>query len=99
MAPRWNRRGYWRGYREETAKIPEMEPAKALEIAQSSQWVLSFQPLVSFAVADLLTWLAGSGTGSFRRLFLRFEGDEDLAPLVRAISGCRNLAEVADRRR
>ncbi|RVW62881.1 hypothetical protein CK203_060374 [Vitis vinifera] len=30
---------------------------------------------------------AESGTGSFRRLFLRFEGDEDLAPRVRAISG------------
>ena len=42
---------------------------------------------------------AESGTGSFRRLFLRFEGDEDLAPRVRAISGYRNLADVADRRR
>ena len=40
-----------------------------------------------------------SGTGSFRRLFLRFEGDEDLAPRVRTISGYRNLADVADRRR
>ena len=36
---------------------PVMELVKALEIAQSSQWVLSFQPLASFAVADLLTWL------------------------------------------
>ena len=42
---------------------------------------------------------AESGTGSFRRLFLRFEGDEDLAPLVRAISGYRNLAGASDRRR
>ena len=42
---------------------------------------------------------AESGTGSFRRLFLRFEGDEDLAPRVRAISGYRTLADVADRRR
>ncbi|RVW31512.1 hypothetical protein CK203_115489 [Vitis vinifera] len=33
------------------------------------------------------------------RLFLRFEGDEDLAPRVHAISGYRNLADVADRRR
>ena len=41
----------------------------------------------------------GSGTGSFRKLLLRFEGDEDLAPRVRAISGYRNLADVADRRR
>ena len=39
------------------ARIPEMEPTKALEIAQSGQWVLSFQPLASFAVADPLTWL------------------------------------------
>ena len=34
---------------------------------------------------------AGSGTdpglGSFRRLLLRFEGDEDFAPRVRAIFG------------
>ena len=29
---------------------------------------------------------AEPGLGSFRRLFLRFEGDEDLAPRVRAIS-------------
>ena len=40
-----------------------------------------------------------SGTGSFRRLFLRLEGEEDLAPLVRAISGCRNLAGTDDRGR
>ena len=37
-------------------RILEMEPAKALEIFSSGQWVLSFQPLASFAVADLLTW-------------------------------------------
>ena len=46
---------------------------------------------------------SGSGTepglGSFRRLLLRFEGDEDLAPRVRAILGYRTLAGVADRRR
>ena len=41
----------------------------------------------------------GSGTDSFRKLLLRIKGDEDLAPLVRAISGCRSLADVADRRR
>ena len=42
---------------------------------------------------------AKSGTGSFHRLFLRFEGDEDLAPRVRAISGYRTLADVANQRR
>ena len=42
---------------------------------------------------------AESGTGSFRRLFLLFEGEEDLAPLVHAISGCRNLAGMDDWRR
>ena len=36
---------------------PVMELAKALEIAPSSRWVLSSQPLVSFAMADFLTWL------------------------------------------
>ena len=39
------------------------------------------------------------GTCSFCRLLLRFEGDEDLAPRVRAISGYRTLAGVADQRR
>ena len=42
---------------------------------------------------------AGSGTDSFRSVFLRFEGDEDLAPRVRAILGYRTLVGVADRRR
>ena len=42
---------------------------------------------------------AEPGLGSFRRLFLRFEGDEDLAPCVCAISGYRTLADIADRRR
>ena len=40
----------------ELARELELEPARALEIAQSSQWVLSFQPWVSFAVANPLTW-------------------------------------------
>ena len=40
----------------DSARELELEPAKALEIAQSGQWVLSFQPWVSFAVADPLTW-------------------------------------------
>ena len=35
---------------------PEMELERKLEIAPSSQWVLSFQPLVSSAAADPLTW-------------------------------------------
>ena len=34
-----------------------MELAKALEIAPSNRWVLSSLPWVSFAMADLLTWL------------------------------------------
>ena len=42
---------------------------------------------------------AGSGTDSFRRLLLRFEGDEDSAPRVRAILSYRSLAGVAERRR
>ena len=42
---------------------------------------------------------AEPGLGSFRRLLLRFKGDEDLVPRVRAISGYRTLAGVADQRR
>ena len=46
----------WESARElETAL--ELEPVMELAIAQSNRWVLSSQPLVSFAVADLLTWL------------------------------------------
>ena len=40
----------------------------------------------------------GSEMGSSRGTLLRLEGEEDLAPLVRAISGCRNLAGIDDRR-
>ena len=40
----------------ELARELELEPAMALEIAPSSQWVLSFQPLVSSVAADPLTW-------------------------------------------
>ena len=42
---------------------------------------------------------AEPGLGSFRSVFLRFEGDEDFAPRVRAILGYRSLAGVAERRR
>ena len=43
---------------------------------------------------------AEPGLGSFRRLFfLRFEGDEDFAPRVRAILGYQSVAGVAERRR
>ena len=34
----------------------EMEPAKVLGTALLNQWALSFQSLLSFAVADPLTW-------------------------------------------
>ena len=34
----------------------EMEPARAMGTAPLNQWVLSFQPLLSFVVADPLTW-------------------------------------------
>ena len=37
---------------------PVMESEKALEIAQSNRWVLSSPPWVSFAMADLLTWVS-----------------------------------------
>ena len=34
----------------------EMEPARVLGTAPLNQWALSFQPWLSFAVADPLTW-------------------------------------------
>ena len=58
-----------------------MEPAKALEIAQSGQWVLSFQPLASFAVADLLTWL---GNVSPAALAARASPEEELLLAAKA---------------
>ena len=39
----------------QSARELELEPARALEIAQSSQLVLSFQPLAFSAAADPLT--------------------------------------------
>ena len=38
-------------------KIPEIEPVIAQGIAQSNRWVLSSQPLASFVMVDLRTWL------------------------------------------
>ena len=38
-------------------KIPEIEPVMDLGIAQSNRWVLSSQPLASFVMVDLRTWL------------------------------------------
>ena len=42
-------------------RIPEFEPVTALGIAQgiaqSNRWVLSSQPLASFVMVDLRTWL------------------------------------------
>ena len=35
---------------------PEMELEMELGTAPSSQWALSFQPWLSFAMADPLTW-------------------------------------------
>ena len=34
----------------------EMEPARVIGTAPLNQWALSFQPWLSFAVADPLTW-------------------------------------------
>ena len=34
----------------------EMEPARVLGTASLNQWALSFQPWLSFAEADPLTW-------------------------------------------
>ena len=34
----------------------EMEPARVLGTALLNQWALSFQPWLSFVVADPLTW-------------------------------------------
>ena len=45
----------------ELVRIPKFEPVTALGIAQgiaqSNRWVLSSQPLASFVMVDLLTWL------------------------------------------
>ena len=47
--------------KKDLVRIPEFEPVTALGIAQgivqSNRWVLSSQPLASFVMVDLLTWL------------------------------------------
>ncbi|RVW25084.1 hypothetical protein CK203_115316 [Vitis vinifera] len=85
----------------ELARISEMElelePVMALEIAPSSFDGAGFTGRgAAFGCEGSET---GSGTGSFHKLLLRFEGEEDLAPLVRAISGYQNLAGADGRRR
>ena len=41
----------------ELVRIPEFEPVTELGIAQSNRWVLSSQPLASFVMVGLRTWL------------------------------------------
>ena len=69
-----------------------MEPTKALEIAQSGQWVLSFQPLASFAMADLLTWL---GNVSPAALAARASPEEELVLTAKAQEQDLELAPFA----
>ena len=76
----------------ESARELELEPAMALEIAQSSQWVLSFQPLASFAVADLLTWL---GNISSEVLAARASPEEELLLAAKAQKRDLELAPFA----
>ena len=72
---------------------PVMELAKTLEIASSSRWVLSSQPLVSFAMADLLTWL---GIVLPEVLAARASPEEDLALTAKALEQNLDLAPFAD---
>ncbi|KAL6340395.1 hypothetical protein AAG906_006049 [Vitis piasezkii] len=69
--------------------IPEMEPISSCGFggAASPEEKLVLAKALERDLGRLLC-----------RLFLRFEGDEDLAPRVRAISGYRTLADVANRR-
>ena len=60
---------------------PVMDSAQALEIVQSNRWVLSSQPLVSFAMADLLTWL---GIVLPEVLAARASPDEELFSVAKA---------------
>ena len=76
----------------ELARELELEPAMALEIAQSGQWVLSFQPLASFAVADLLTWL---GNVSPEALAALASPEEELLLVTKAQKQDLELAPFA----
>ena len=69
-----------------------MELAKALEIAPSSRWVLSSQPLVSFAMADLLTWL---GIVLPEVLAARASPEEELLSVAKAQKRDPELAPFA----
>ena len=73
--------------------ISEMEPATALVTGQSNRWALSSQPLVSFAMADLLTWL---GNVSPAALAARASPEEELVLTAKAQEQDLELARFAD---
>ena len=72
--------------------ISEMEPATALVTGQSNRWALSSQPLVSFAMADLLTWL---GNVSPAALAARASPEEELVLTAKAQEQDLELAPFA----
>ena len=74
-------------------RIPEMEPVTALGTAQSNRWVLSSQPLASFAMANLLTWLDIILPAA---LAARASPEEELALTVKALEQNLELAPFTD---
>ena len=77
----------------ELMRIPEMEPVMALGITQSNRWVLSSQPLASFAMANLLTWLDIILSAA---LAARASPEEELALMVKALEQNLELAPFTD---
>ena len=63
-------------------KALEIAPMTALGTAQSNRWVLSSQPLASFALAYLLTWLDIVLPAT---LVARASPDEELVSTARAL--------------
>ena len=73
-------------------RIPEMEPVMALGTAQSNRWVLSSQPLASFVMVDLLTWLDIVLPAA---LAARASPDEELVLTAKALEQNLDLAPFA----
>ena len=70
-----------------------MEPVTALGTAQSNRWVLSSQPLASFVMVDLLTWLDIVLPAA---LAAWASPEEELALTVKALEQNLELAPFAD---
>ena len=80
----------------ELVRIPEFEPVTELGIAQSNRWVLSSQPLASFAMVDLPTWLGIVLQAALAALAARVSLEVELVLTAKALEQVLELTPFAD---